>query len=404
MIRKDDLIDVPERRAIAWNEFEVRAEGNTLKFEGYASIFDKGYDVHGGPSLGGWTESVNRSAFKRTLTEKPDVVLLLNHEGLPLARTKSGTLQLGTDSTGLLSRSDLDLRDPDVKSVAIKMERGDLNEMSFAFRVKQNTWSDNETQRSLDEVSLHKGDVSIVTFGANPYTSATLRSVIKMLANGDVEEEQMAELRAMSDQVDRAMALLRSTRNAPNPTRRVVRAEADPRKLLAGLDAVLDEAADLTEGVDREGLSEPVGQALDLIVAAQGVVGQIMGSLGVFDPDAEKNSLRPVRRALSPTLDGGEGFEDGDEDAYQGGDSLAQAVHDLVADAAGCTGSDDDDDEDEPDASDDEFDSQRNLTVANAARAAQSPGNLTLTEAARMCRPEDSPEPLTVDAASRLAS
>lgn len=403
MIRKDDLIDVPERRAIAWNEFEVRAEGNTLKFEGYASIFDKGYDVHGGPNLGGWTESVNRSAFKRTLTEKPDVVLLLNHEGLPLARTKSGTLQLGTDSTGLLSRSDLDLRDPDVKSVAIKMERGDLNEMSFAFRVRQNTWSDDETQRSLDEVSLHKGDVSIVTFGANPHTSATLRSVIKMLANGEVEEEQMAELRAMSDQVDRAMALLRSTRNAPPKVIwRDVRAEADPKKLLAGLDAVLDEAANLTEGVDRQGLSEPVGQALDLIVAAQGVVGQIMGSLGVFDPDAEKNSLRPARRALSPTLDGGAGFEDDEDD--DGVDSLAQAVHDLVADAAGCAGNDGDDDEDGPDASDDEFDSQRNLTVADATRAAQAPGNLSLAEASRMCRPDDSPDPLTIAAAVQLAS
>lgn len=338
MIRKDDLVDAPERRSVS-SEFEIRSTGgDTLTFTGYASVFNRGYDISGGPTSGGWTETVDPGAFKRTLSENPLVHLLVNHEGLPLASTKSGTLRLASDSQGLLSEAKLDRRDPEVRSLEVKMERGDVDEMSFAFRVKRNTWSENDTLRSLDEVSLHKGDVSIVSFGANPHTSATLRSVIKMLANGEVEEEQLAELRAMSDQVDRAMALLDSTR-------------AERQVVYVGRKAT------------------PVEQVTEL-----------------------------VTRALA-NLDGS-GLEDGNEDG-EGVDSLAAAVHDLVADAVGCNGMGDDD---SPDAADDEFDSQRNHTIASATRVSARPGNLSLDDCMRMCRPEDSPNPLTIDEAVQLAS
>src|ERR1700757_3010401 len=111
MISRADLINVddapPERRAVA-QAFEVRAAGNNIvKITGYASVFNRGYDVHGGPDVGGWTEVVTPPAFKRTLSESPHVHLLINHEGLPLASTKSGTLRLSTDSTGLISEAEV---------------------------------------------------------------------------------------------------------------------------------------------------------------------------------------------------------------------------------------------------------------------------------------------------------
>ena len=49
-----------------------------------------------------------------------------------------------------------------------------MNEMSFAFRVLKQVWSENDTQRRITEISLDKGDVSLVNFGANPATSAQL--------------------------------------------------------------------------------------------------------------------------------------------------------------------------------------------------------------------------------------
>lgn len=197
MVDRHKLLDAPERRSIAAAGFELRSKGDGLTLTGYASVFGNGYDVLGGPPYG-WTERVDPGAFDVTLAAKPDLHLLINHEGMPLARTKSGTLQLSTDSKGLLVEASLDRRDPDVQRLETKMARGDMDEMSFAFRVKADAWSEDDTERTLTEVSLHKGDVSVVNFGANPATSAQLNSAadaLEVLAALD-PEAAMAELRS----------------------------------------------------------------------------------------------------------------------------------------------------------------------------------------------------------------
>ncbi|MFF9097571.1 HK97 family phage prohead protease [Streptomyces sp. NPDC014802] len=203
MADRRDLIDVPERRAIQTNGgLELRDVAGNLKLTGYASVFDSPYDVYGGPPMG-WTEIVDRSAFNVTLAAKPDLHLLINHEGMPLARTKSGTLRLGADTTGLHVEADLDPSDPDVQRLRTKMTRGDMDEMSFGFRVKRQEWNEDYTERRLLEVSLHKGDVSVVNFGANPATSAQLNSAadaLEVLADLD-PEAALAELRS-ADGVD----------------------------------------------------------------------------------------------------------------------------------------------------------------------------------------------------------
>lgn len=201
MVDRRQLRDSPERRGIASGQFELRSQGGQLLLTGYASVFNKPYDVYGGPPLG-WTEEVDPKAFDVTLGARADTHLLINHGGMPLARTKSGTLKLSTDSTGLHVEAGLDPSDPDVQRLVPKMTRRDMDEMSFGFRVKQDEWNEDYTQRRLLEVSLHKGDVSVVNFGANPATSAQLNSAsdaLELLATLD-PEAAMAELR--SDGVD----------------------------------------------------------------------------------------------------------------------------------------------------------------------------------------------------------
>lgn len=189
------LAGVTERRHLPAREFELRAEGeSTLKLTGYASVFDSPYDVWGGPSAGGFAETIDRKAFDVTLRGKPDVHLLINHEGMPLARTKSGTLQLNTDRTGLYVEADLDRRDPDVQRLQSKMERGDMDEMSFAFRAIRQEWNADETERRLTEVSIDRGDVSVVNYGANPATSTSLRSLLGALSDDAV----LAEARSIA--------------------------------------------------------------------------------------------------------------------------------------------------------------------------------------------------------------
>ena len=80
------------------------------------------------------------------------------------------------------------------------MGRGDMDEMSFAFRTIRHEWNDDESERRLLELNLDKGDVSVVNFGASPHTSAGVRSALAAIAEGD-----LAELRTL-DPADIASA------------------------------------------------------------------------------------------------------------------------------------------------------------------------------------------------------
>jgi len=157
-------------RRMAVSDLEFRESADTLTLTGYASTFGQPYD------MGWYTETVDGDAFKRTLGTKPDVRLLINHEGLPLARTTSGTLTLDTDKHGLIVLAELDVSDPDVAALAPKMKRGDLNQMSFAFRTTEDIWENDMTKRTLLALDLNDGDVSVVTYPANPNATVAIRS------------------------------------------------------------------------------------------------------------------------------------------------------------------------------------------------------------------------------------
>jgi HK97 family phage prohead protease len=125
------------------------------------------------------------------------VVLLLNHEGLPLARTKSGTLRLAEDAQGLRVDADLEPDDPDVKGPIPKMRRGDLDSRSFAFRCTAQEWNEDRTQRRIKSLSLDRGDISVVTHPANENTSVTLRSAEYLAGGFDLTRSAEQELQLL---------------------------------------------------------------------------------------------------------------------------------------------------------------------------------------------------------------
>jgi HK97 family phage prohead protease len=140
-----------------------RDDDNTVTFRGYASVFNAPYDV-----AGLFTETVLPGAFARTLRNEPKIHFLAMHGGIPLASTQGGTLKLREDDRGLAVLASLDLDSPYARSVASAVARGDLDEMSFGFVVKQDEWSDDYSERSIHEVRLL--EVSTVPRGANPAT------------------------------------------------------------------------------------------------------------------------------------------------------------------------------------------------------------------------------------------
>ncbi|WAZ20174.1 HK97 family phage prohead protease [Streptomyces cinnabarinus] len=300
MADRRDLIDVPERRAIQVNGgLELRADGTKLTLTGYASVFESPYDVYGGPPYG-WTEIVDRKAFDVTLAAKPDLHLLINHAGMPLARTKSGTLLLAADTKGLHVEAELDADDPDVQRLLTKMKRGDMDEMSFGFRVKRQEWNEDYTERRLLEVSLHKGDVSVVNFGANPATSAEINSAagaLEILAALD-PDAAMAELRSEGVDLERltrardaVVALHRQMRPRPKAPGRLSLAEA--RAIEGG-----DVAVKLSAQIPAHGTAVSNEPGFDRRSAAAGGAGNQVVLRYVHawvDPDGDPESADSYR-------------------------------------------------------------------------------------------------------------
>ena len=183
-----------QRRAFALDGAQIRSTpdgtgGEALTFTGYACVTNRSYEMN--DMAGPYPETVRAGAFKDTLGKNPDVPFLLNHDGLTLARTKSGTLTLAEDSTGLLTEARLDPKNSVVRDIQSAMERGDVDEMSFAFRIMDpnSGWNDEFTERNITGVDINKGDVSVVNFGANPHTAgASMRSLDRMFESLTVEE------------------------------------------------------------------------------------------------------------------------------------------------------------------------------------------------------------------------
>jgi len=186
-----------ERRAFAVEGLavELRGDGQGPVLRGHAAVFNQL-----SADLGGFREQVAPGAFADALQD--DVRLLVNHQGLPLARTASKTLKLAEDGRGLAIEAELDPEDPDVRALLPKMKRGDVSQMSFGFAVRPNgqDWAkDDEGRvvRTLKKVRLF--DVSVVTFPAYAATDVAVRSLQAWKA-AQAAPRRSNLLRALADQ------------------------------------------------------------------------------------------------------------------------------------------------------------------------------------------------------------
>lgn len=157
-----------DEKRIAYTTLDLRQADNGTTLYGYAALFDSPSEPMP------FVEYVKRGAFAKTLNDGADVRLLIDHEGVPLARTKSGTMRLTEDERGLAVEAELDPMNPDAARVISAMKRGDLSQMSFAFRTIKDSWNTDRSVRELKEVQLY--DVSVVTFPAYEETVAEIRS------------------------------------------------------------------------------------------------------------------------------------------------------------------------------------------------------------------------------------
>lgn len=186
------------RTADLWPDvdYELRAASDGLTFEGYAAVYDMPSARMAFPNVRSgvpFREIIKPGAFTKTLAEKANVTLRYQHDmrTLPLASTRSGTMDLVEDARGLRVRATL----PDNewgRPVRDAIARGDIGGMSFRFQKVLDRWDKDDAGgnlRNLLEVRLDK-EVSVTEFPAFPDTIATVRA----LAEGaDVDPEALID-------------------------------------------------------------------------------------------------------------------------------------------------------------------------------------------------------------------
>lgn len=175
------------RSCFELSDIETRAsDDGKVTIAGYAARFES-LSV----SMGGWfREKIRSGAFKESLKNN-NIRALWNHNmDLVLGSTKAKTLRLNEDEKGL--RFELDLPDTQAgKDAAISIKRGDVDGMSFGFRVLKQEWDEKDPKnvvRTLVEVDLR--EISPTPFPAYPSTSVKVRSI----------EEDYEEYRKESNQ------------------------------------------------------------------------------------------------------------------------------------------------------------------------------------------------------------
>lgn len=142
---------------------------------GYGAVFNSRSE-----NLGGFREVILPEAFNDVLND--DVRALFNHDqNFVLGRSTAGTLSLSVDEHGLK----YDITAPNTQAirdlVLAPMQRGDINQSSFAFTIARDGDDWQEDDDGVIVRTIHRlkrlYDVSPVTYPAYQSASSTVRSL-----------------------------------------------------------------------------------------------------------------------------------------------------------------------------------------------------------------------------------
>lgn len=188
-MKTEDYIEKIEgaERRMHTSAVELRAEGDEQYFEGYAAVYNDVAD------LGWFTEEILPGAFDEVMND--DVRGLFNHDpDQILGRSKSGSMQLIADATGVKYRIRYNPNDPDHVRVMEKVKRGDVSQSSFAFDVKDDNWETRNGKEHRKVIKLKRWyDVAPVTYPAYASTTVAARSFEKVKKPDDYKKD-LAEM------------------------------------------------------------------------------------------------------------------------------------------------------------------------------------------------------------------
>ena len=180
-------------------------EGMPKEIGGIAAVINSVTD------LGYFEEVIMAGAFDNALSKDYDIRCLFNHEAdLILGRTKADTCKVFVNGDGNLEYTWIpDYENPTHMSVVRSIMRGDITQSSFAFTIKEQSWSESEKYGTMGKRKItiieDLYDVSPVTYPAYEDTEADARS-IAAIRDQELEIEAAKRSNASADILKLALA------------------------------------------------------------------------------------------------------------------------------------------------------------------------------------------------------
>jgi uncharacterized protein len=160
------------RKNLSLSDVNLKMEGDTGTFEGYASVFG-GVDSYG--------DTIIKGAFESTLRTKGQPKLFLEHAWAGFAVSGSAALPIGKctckeDDHGLLLTGQLTPGMSVSNDVRAAMKHGTIDGLSIGGFVKKGDYEETETGRIIRKWS-HLVEVSVVAMPADSAARVDLGSV-----------------------------------------------------------------------------------------------------------------------------------------------------------------------------------------------------------------------------------
>lgn len=184
----------------SFSQYEVRKSENENigHITGVPIVFEQATDI------GGWfSETIARGAISEDVLR--DVALFYNHDlnTKPLARTRTGKLNLTIENDGVHMDAEVNLERSDSKDLYLAIQDGDIDGMSFMFRIESEEWTDLDTdypKRRITKIGYVQ-EVSAVNYPAYEGTSINART------NESLDSDKNALDNARAKVVDTASIL-----------------------------------------------------------------------------------------------------------------------------------------------------------------------------------------------------
>jgi len=169
------------RKTLSLSDAQLKADGDTGRFAGYASVFG-GVDSYG--------DTIIKGAFESTLRQNGKPKMFFNHEwGMPIGKW----LVAKEDDHGLYVEGELTLASSLGADVHAALKHGTLDGLSIGGYIKKGDYDETESGRIVRRWSSLM-EISPVAFPADGAARIELASV-----KGEAHAEAIAEIETIRD-------------------------------------------------------------------------------------------------------------------------------------------------------------------------------------------------------------